>query len=78
MYQFRNLWHSSTQEERPCKATTSAPGSGGVFRVAKLGYRWDMTPNDAHHRLQILHFLARHGLAAASEAFGVSRRALYT
>ncbi len=36
-----------------------------------------MIPHDVHHRLQILQFFARHGVAATGEAFGVSRRTLY-
>ena len=49
----------------------------GFYRLAQFGHRWDMTPKDAHHRFTILHFFARHGLAATCEAFGVSRRTLY-
>lgn len=36
----------------------------GVYRLAQIGHHWDMTPHDAQPRLNILQFLARHGLAA--------------
>ena len=49
----------------------------GFYRLAYFGHRWEMIPNNAHHRLKILHFFARHGLTATCEAFGVSRRTLY-
>ena len=77
LYKFRNLWHSSKQEEGPCTSTMSVSGIRGFYRLAYFGHRWEMTPNNAHHRLKILHFFARHGLTATCEAFGVSRRTLY-
>jgi hypothetical protein len=46
----------------------------GFYRVAALGHLWDMTPKDAHRRLEILRFFDKHGLAATRDAFGVSRR----
>ena len=49
----------------------------GFYRLAQFGHRWEMTPNDAQHRLTILQFFARYGQAATCEAFGVSRRTLY-
>ena len=49
----------------------------GFYRLAQFGHRWEMTPNDAQHRLTILQFFARYGQAATGEAFGVSRRTLY-
>ena len=49
----------------------------GLYRVTQFGPRWEMTPNEAQHRLTMLQFLARHGLAATGEAVGVSRRTLY-
>ncbi len=49
----------------------------GFYRLTQFGHRWDMIPHEAHHRLKILHFCARHGPAATGEAFGVSRRTLY-
>ena len=49
----------------------------GFYRVAALGHLWDMTPKDAHRRLEILRFFDKHGLAATRDAFGVSRRTLY-
>ena len=49
----------------------------GFYRLAQFGHCWEMTPKDARHRLTILHFFARQGLAATCEAFGVSRRTLY-
>ncbi len=48
----------------------------GFYRVANLGYRWDMIPNEAHHRLKILTFWATHGPAATQDAYAVSRRTL--
>ncbi|AVZ80009.1 transposase [Zoogloeaceae bacteirum Par-f-2] len=52
-------------------------GARGFYRIAGLGRRWDMTPQDAQRRLQILHFLDEHGLEAPLDAFGVSSRTLY-
>jgi hypothetical protein len=49
----------------------------GFYRVAALGYLWDMTPKDAQRRFEILRFFDKHGLAATRDAFGVSRRTLY-
>ena len=49
----------------------------GLYRLAQFGHRWEMTPNDAQHRLKILQFFTRYGQAATCEAFGVSRRTLY-
>ena len=49
----------------------------GFYRLAQFGPRWEMTPNEAQHRLTILQFFARYGQAATGEAFGVSRRTLY-
>ncbi len=49
----------------------------GFYRLTQFGHRWGMIPHEAHHRLKILHFCARHGPAATGEAFGVSRRTLY-
>ena len=49
----------------------------GFYRLAQFGHCWEMTPKDARHRLTILHFFARQGLAATCEAFGISRRTLY-
>jgi len=49
----------------------------GFYRVAALGYLWDMTPKDAQRRFEILRFFNKHGLAATRDAFGVSRRTLY-
>ena len=48
----------------------------GFYRLAHLGHPGAMIPQDARHRLKILHFFARHGLAATCEAFEVSRRML--
>ena len=48
----------------------------GFYRLAQFGHRWEMTPNDAQHRLKILQFFTRYGQAATCEAFGVSRRTL--
>ena len=31
LYKFRNIWHSSTQEEEPCRSTMSAIASGGFL-----------------------------------------------
>jgi transposase InsO family protein len=49
----------------------------GFYRVAALGHLWDMTPKDAQRRLEILRFFDKHGLAATTDAFDVSRRTLY-
>ncbi|WP_038471648.1 integrase core domain-containing protein [Acidithiobacillus caldus] len=49
----------------------------GFYRVAGLGHRWEMTPKDAQERLRIVQFWDKHGLVAACDAFGVSRRTLY-
>jgi hypothetical protein len=49
----------------------------GFYRVAALGHLWEVTPKDAHRRLEILRFFDKHGLAATRDAFGVSRRTLY-
>ena len=49
----------------------------GFYRLAQVGHCGEMTTKDAQHRLTILQFFASHGLAATSEAFGVSRRTLY-
>jgi len=49
----------------------------GFYRVAALGYLWEMTPKDAQRRFEILRFFDKHGLAATRDAFGVSRRTLY-
>ncbi|WP_141738720.1 helix-turn-helix domain-containing protein, partial [Acidithiobacillus caldus] len=38
---------------------------------------WEMTPKDAQERLRIVQFWDKHGLVAACDAFGVSRRTLY-
>jgi hypothetical protein len=47
------------------------------YRVAALGHLWEMTPKDAQRRLEILRFFDKHGLAATTDAFGVSCRTLY-
>ncbi len=52
-------------------------GIRGFYRVAKLGHLWEMTPQDAQRRLQILRFWDKHGLQATRDAFGVCRRTLY-
>ena len=52
-------------------------GVKGFYRVADYALRWGMIGPDAQRRLDILGFWRRHGLAAASEAFKVSRRTLY-
>ena len=49
----------------------------GFYRVADYALRWGMIAPDAQKRLAILDFWQRHGLAAAGEAFKVSRRTLY-
>lgn len=49
----------------------------GFYRAADYALRWGMIAPDAQRRLQILDFWKRHGLAAACEAFAVSRRTLY-
>lgn len=46
----------------------------GGYRVAALGHLWDMTPNDAQQRLNILKFWNKHGLVATVDAFGGARR----
>ena len=33
----------------------------GFYRVAALGYLWDMTPKDAQRRFEILRFFNKHG-----------------
>ena len=69
LYKFRNLWHSSKQEEGPCASTMSATASGG-YRLAQFGHRWALTPNDAHHRFNMLQFCARYGPAATVRPWG--------
>jgi transposase InsO family protein len=49
----------------------------GFYRLAEFGQVWAMTPKDAQHRIRILRFLDKHGLAATVDAFGVSPRTLY-
>jgi transposase InsO family protein len=49
----------------------------GFYRWADYALRWGMIATDAQRRLQILDFWQRHGLAAAQEAFTISRRTLY-
>src|SRR5438034_3113598 len=49
----------------------------GFYRWADYALRWGMIATDAQRRLQILDFWQRHGLAAAHEAFTISRRTLY-
>ena len=49
----------------------------GFYRLADYALRWGMIAPDAKKRLAILDFWQRHGLAAASEAFKVSRRTLF-
>src|SRR4029453_3056350 len=49
----------------------------GFYRLATYALRWGMIAPDAQKRLAILEFWQRHGLAAASEAFKVSRRTLF-
>ena len=49
----------------------------GFYRLADYALRWGMIAPDAQRRLEILGFWRRHGLAAAGEAFKVSRRTLY-
>src|SRR5438552_15553327 len=49
----------------------------GFYRLADYALRWGMIAPDAQKRLAILDFWQRHGLAAAREAFKVSRRTLY-
>lgn len=52
-------------------------GVRGFYRLADYALRWGMIAPDAQRRLQILEFWRRHGLAAACEAFQVSRRTLF-
>jgi transposase InsO family protein len=49
----------------------------GFYRLADYALRWGMIAPDAQKRLAILDFWQRHGLAAAGEAFKISRRTLY-
>jgi transposase InsO family protein len=49
----------------------------GFYRLASYALRWSMLGHDAHQRLAILQFWQRHGVAATTEAFQVSRRTLY-
>ncbi len=49
----------------------------GFYRVAKIGHSWDTMTYDAKQRLKILTFQENHGMAAACDAFKVSRRTLY-
>jgi len=49
----------------------------GFYRLAGYTLRWGMLGHDATQRLAILQFWRRHGLAAAIEAFKVSRRTLF-
>src|SRR5213594_4287060 len=49
----------------------------GFYRLADYALRWGMIAPDAQKRLAILDFWHRHGVAAASEAFKVSRRTLF-
>ena len=49
----------------------------GFLRAADRGLYWDMICKSAEQRLNVLRFWERHGLAAAQEAFGVSRRTLF-
>ena len=51
-------------------------GIRGFYRAARLGNLAGMNTH-AQHRLKVLDFLDRHGLAATCEAFAVSRRTLY-
>ena len=48
----------------------------GFYRLAQFGSRWEITPNEAQHRLTILQIFTRYGPAATGEAFGGSRRTL--
>ena len=49
----------------------------GCYWVGGYALRWGMISEQACQRLKILAFWERHGLAAARDAFGVSRRTLY-
>jgi transposase InsO family protein len=49
----------------------------GFYRWADYALRWGMIAPDAQKRLAILDFWQRHGLAATTEAFKVSRRTLF-
>lgn len=49
----------------------------GFYRLADYALRWGMIATDAQRRWEILQFWQRHGAAAASEAFQISRRTLY-
>jgi transposase InsO family protein len=49
----------------------------GFYRLADYALRWGMIAPDAQRRLAILDFWRRHGLAAAGEAFQISRRTLF-
>ena len=52
-------------------------GVKGFLAVADRGLYWDMICKSAEQRLNVLRFWEHHGLSAAQEAFGVSRRTLY-
>jgi transposase InsO family protein len=52
-------------------------GIRGFATVADRGLYWDMICKSAEERLKVLRFWERHGLQAAKEAFGVSRRTLF-
>lgn len=52
-------------------------GVKGFYRLADYALRWGMIATSAQRRLEILGFWQRHGLAAAQEAFQVSRRTLF-
>lgn len=49
----------------------------GFLRTANRALYWSMITKTAEDRLKMLAFWDRHGLAAAQEAFRVSRRTLY-
>ena len=49
----------------------------GFYRLADYALHWGMIAPDAQRRLQILGFSERHGVAAACEAFALSRRTLF-
>jgi len=49
----------------------------GFYRLADYALRWGMIAPNAQRRLQILSFSRRHGVAAACEAFELSRRTLF-
>jgi len=51
-------------------------GIWGFYRLADYALRSGMVTEEAQRRLKILGFWQRHGLAATTEAFGVSRRTL--